>query len=195
MNTVSIFLPGSFEDAQLYMGHLVLFTTDRAAQLVELEPLMSRLETRYPDWRGLLTIMFARNDWLTGGVVSSLARNELLRRALNDATEKLAGSDLELERSDVDLMTLTGYRQGSNLILDTVFYGSRLYLGTTSGLFDYDIDWQRLAVTRSRQRIDARCVSAAAEYGAINASCEGDGLFTAYDEFGWRHAHGNGTSI
>ncbi len=52
----------------------------------------------YPDWRGLLTIMFARNDWLTGGVVSSLARNELLRRALNDATEKLAGSDLELDR-------------------------------------------------------------------------------------------------
>ena len=80
------------------------------------------------------------------------------------------------------------------MILDAVFYASRLYLGTTSGLFDYDIDWQGLTVDRSRKRHDARCVSATAEYGAVNASCENDGLFTGYDEFGWRHHPANGSA-
>jgi hypothetical protein len=193
MRTLRLFLPGSFEDAQLYMGHLVVFTSDGDAQLVELEALTNRLETRYPAWRGLLTLAFARNDWLTGAVMTSLTRNEDFADALNVAAEGLAGTELELGDDDVDLLPLHGFEQEGDVILDTVFYGARLYLGTTSGLFDFDIDWQERTVGRSRQRLDARCVAAAAEYGAVNASCEGEGLFTAYDEFGWRSHSTNGS--
>lgn len=193
MRLLRLFLPGSFEDAQLYMGHLIVFNTERDARLIELQALTSSLEAKYPAWEGVLTFAFARNDWLTGAVMTSLARNPVFAQALNTAVDQVASAELTLSDGDVDLLSLRGFRQDADLILDTVFYGSRLYLGTTSGVFDYDIDWQGLAVNSSRQRLDARCVSASAEYGAVNASCEGDGLFTGYDEFGWRRYAVNGS--
>ena len=193
MRILRLFIPGTFEDAQLYMGHLIAFTTDREARLVELQTLTAHLETRYPAWEGVLTFAFARNDWLTGSVMTSLARNQSLAEALNTVVDELVGEELVLSEADVGLVGLRGYSQQADVILDTVFYGSRIYLSTTSGLFDYDVDWQDLTVGSARQRLDARCVSATAEYGAINASCEDLGLFTGYDEFGWRHAT-NGSS-
>jgi hypothetical protein len=189
MKTLRLFIPGKFEDAQLYMGHLVVFTTERDVHMIEVQRLTNRLENLYPDWEGLLTLAFARNDWLGGGVMKSLMRNPRFRGALDSALDEATARDLVLERSDVEWSNLSGFRQNADLVLDTVFYGSRLYLGTTAGLFDYAIDWQSTTTDAPRRRIDARCVSAAAEYGAINASCEADGLFTGYDEFGWRRAN------
>ena len=186
MRFLRLFIPGSFEDAQLYMGHLVLFNTQRDARVVELERWTNRLERTYSDWAGVLTYAFARNDWLTGAVMTSLSRNAALAQALNTAVDELAAVELTLDDRDVELLGLRGFTPDADVILDTVLYGGRLYLGTTSGLFDYDIDWDVLTVEVARQRLDARCVSATAEYGAINASCEDDGLFTGYDEFGWR---------
>jgi hypothetical protein len=184
MKPVRLFLPGSFEDAQLYMGHLLVFTSEREVRAIELEPLTSRLETKYSEWRGLLTLAFARNDWLGGGPVTSLARNPAVSGALNQSFERMAGANLELDVKDVDFGRLGGYDQDAS-VLDSVFYGKRMYLGTTDGLFHYEIDWDFLTVTNAQQRIDARCVGATAEYGAVNASCEAEGLFTGYDEFGW----------
>ena len=189
MKLLRLFIPGSYEDAQLYMGHLVAFDTERDVQLIELEHLTAELETRYPAWQGVLTLAFARNDWLTGSVIAALARNPILAEALNAGVDQVAGTTLALDEEDVSPSSLYGFKQDADLILDTVFYGSRLYLGTTSGVFHYDIDWQRGVAGASRKRHDARCVGVTAEYGAVNASCEGDGLFTGYDEFGWR---GNG---
>lgn len=194
MKILRLFLPGSFEDAQLDMGHLVVFTTERDTRLIELEALTNRLEKKYPDWQGILTYAFARNDWLTGAVMTSLTRNPRFAEALSTALGELAGTRLDLSRNDVDLLGLNGFDQEADVVLDTIFYGRRLYLATTSGFFDYDIDWQDLTVDASHQRLDARCVSAVAEYGAANASCEDAGLFTGYDEFGWRGTLANGSS-
>lgn len=193
MKTLRLFIPGSFEDAQVYMGHLIAFTTERDTRLIELEPLTARLETAYPAWQGILKLAFARNDWLTGSVVTSLARNRRVADALNKSVDELSTEELVVTGDDVDFHRLEGFTQKADVVLDTVLYGSRLYLGTTSGLFDYDIDWQRRKVHRMRQRIDARCVAASAEYGAVNASCEADGLFTGYDEFGWTASYGDGS--
>jgi hypothetical protein len=192
MKILRLFFPGSFEDAQLYMGHLVVFSTERDVRLVEIQELTEDLEARYPAWKGVLTFCFARNDWLTSGAMTSLARNPALAQTLNATVDGLAATDLALDEHDVDLLGLQDFKQEADVILDTVFYGSRLYLGTSAGLFDYDIDWQRLTVDMSRERLEARCVSATAEYGAVNASCEDEGLFTGYDEFGWRGFSANG---
>jgi hypothetical protein len=195
MTLLRIFIPGRFEDAQLYMGHLIVFTLERDAAVVELAPLTSRLETAHDEWKGVLTLAFARNDWLTGGPVSSLTRNPQLAGALNDALARLADHQLVLDEDEVNYDRLRDFEPRSDIILDSVLYGSRLYLGTTEGLFDWDIDWDAKRVMRSRRRSDARCVRASAEYGTVNASCEGDGLFTGYDEFGWRQASASGSSL
>lgn len=194
MKTLRLFIPGNFEDAHLYMGHLVVFTTERDVGLIEIEALTGRLETKYPQWRGLLKFAFARNDWLTGGVVGALSRSPLVADALNQAVDQLAGAELGVDDETVAFEPLSEFSQDADLVLDAVFYGRRLYLATTSGLFDYDIDWNALLVRNSRRRVEARCVNASAEYGAINASCEDDGLFTGYDEFGWRGYGSDGSS-
>ncbi|MBJ7470347.1 MAG: hypothetical protein JHD16_03560 [Solirubrobacteraceae bacterium] len=186
MKSIRLFLPGEFDDAQLYMGHLLLFTADRDVRAVELEPLTSRLETRYSEWRGLLTLAFARNDWLGSGAMTAIGRNALVAEALNMGFERMAGKVLELDDADFEALHLEGFRQEASAILDSVLYGARMYLGTTEGLYHYDIDWDALTVSSDAKRTDARCVRATAEYGAINASCEADGLLTGYDEFGWR---------
>lgn len=185
MKTIRLFLPGRFEDAQLYMGHLLLITSEGGLRAVELEPLTSRLETRYSEWRGLLTLAFARNDWLGGGPVSALSRNPLVAATLNDAFGAMAERTLAIENHDVGLLDVEGYNQPASTVLDSELYAGRMYLGTTEGLFDAELDLQNMSVTSPRRRIDARCVAAVAEYGTVNASCEGDGLFSGFDEFGW----------
>jgi hypothetical protein len=195
MKAIRLFLPGAFEDAQLYMGHLLLFTADGGLQAIELEPLTKRLETRYADWRGLLTLAFARNDWLSGGPVSSLARNPGVAAALNSGFEAMAGTVLELDTSDVALQHLAGYTHPAGTVLDSEFYARRMYLGTTEGLFHFGVDFDDLAVSTGQRRIDARCVAATAEYGAINASCEADGLFSGFDEFAWAGLQSRGALV
>jgi len=192
MKILRMFFPGTFEDAQVYMGHLALFTADRDVRFVELQRLASRLELRHPAWRGVMTMAFARNDWLRGQVVEALTNNRQIASTLNDALTDVADTELVVDADAIETEGLGRFTPDADLILDTAFYGSRLYLATNDGLFDYDIDWQLLRVDRSRKRLDARCVSANAEYGAVNASCESDGLFTGYDEFGWR---GHATNV
>lgn len=67
MKLLRLFIPGSYEDAQLYMGHLVAVDSERVLRLVEVERLAQQLESRYPAWQGVLTFAFARNDWLKLG--------------------------------------------------------------------------------------------------------------------------------
>ena len=98
MKILRLFVPGKFEDAQLYMGHLVVFTTERDARLVELQDLTTRLEARYPSWKGVLTFAFARNDWLTGGVMTALTQNPSLASALNTAVDEVAEAELRSRR-------------------------------------------------------------------------------------------------
>ena len=64
--------------------------------------------------------------------------------AINAVAEQVAGNGAcKLSDEDVALLPLDGFEQDGDVILDTSFYGARLYLGTTAGLFDYDIDWQK----------------------------------------------------
>ena len=188
MRLARLFIPGNFEDAQLYMGHLVAFTAEREVRVLALDNLAARLEVSHPDWKGLLQLCFARNDWMNSGQFEILRKNERLAAAMDAALDEIDGGELALEDGEFYLTPLGGFEQEADLVLDTALYGRRIYLGTTQGLFDYEIDWQQLQVERRRQRHEARCVATNPKYGSINASCEEDGLFTGFDEFGWRGA-------
>src|SRR5436305_1680723 len=101
------------------MGHLLLFTSNGALRAVELEPLTNRLETRYEQWRGLLTLAFARNDWLGGGPVTSLARNPTIAAALNASFDAMGETELELDEGDVEMINVGGYDQPASTVLDS----------------------------------------------------------------------------
>ena len=191
MRILKLFIPGDFEDAQLYMGYLLAFTADRQLRIVELEPLTHALHERYPMWRGLLTFAFARNDWLVTSQFHTLMSNDAFANPLRAVIDHFPAEGLEVD-VDPNAEELLGFSVEGDVVLDTLFYASRMYIGTEAGFFDFDVDWQSKQVSRSRKRLDARCVSASAEFGAVNASCEEEGLFTGYDEFGWSTAADGG---
>ena len=191
MRILKLFIPGDFEDAQLYMGYLLAFTADRQLRIVELEPLTHALHERYPMWRGLLTFAFARNDWLVTSQFHTLMSNDAFADPLRAVIDHFPAEGLEVD-VDPNAEELLGFSVEGDVLLDTLFYASRMYIGTEAGFFDFDVDWQSKQVSRSRKRLDARCVSASAEFGAVNASCEEEGLFTGYDEFGWSTAADGG---
>lgn len=184
MKVLRLFIPGRFEDVQLYMGHLVAFTEDRDVRLLELEPFATRLGEQYAEWQGIAVLAFARNDWLSTSQFKTMAATPGVSDALRTNLAKLSRFPLVVEPPAIE--PLHGLRLRANVLLDTLFYGTRLYVGTDAGFYHVDIDWQEKEAREMRKRIDARCVSVSAEYGTVNASCEEDGLFSGYDEFGWR---------
>lgn len=184
MNVLRLFIPGRFEDVQLYMGHLVAFSEDHDVGLLELEPFATRLGSEYPEWQGIAVLAFARNDWLSSSQFRTVSAIPAVREGLRRNLAKLARSPLVVERPAIE--PIHGLRLQANVLLDTLFYGTRLYFGTDAGFHHVEIDWQMKEAREVRRRTDARCVSVSAEYGTVNASCEDDGLFSGYDEFGWR---------
>jgi hypothetical protein len=194
MNVLHLFIPGRFDDAQLYMGHLVVFTEEREVMLLELEAYTKSMEDSYTEWRGLATSAFARNDWLASAPMRTILRSEEIEARWRAGLERVSAEPFVADVCE-GMEVLRGFETEATVLLDSNFYGRRLYLGTDLGLFHFDIDWQSQQVETRRQRNDARCISTSAAYGAVNASCERAGLFTAYDEFGWAGRDEGGTAL
>lgn len=184
MRVLRLFIPGEYQDVQLYMGHLVAFTAPDQVEAIELEPLASAIGEKFHEWSGVAVAAFARNDWLGSAQFHNWMTNSAVSGALRSTIAELEDQPLVIEK--VDFKPLHGFSLKASVLLDTLFYGRRLYVGADSGFYDFDIDWGNVSVRRLRRRLDMRCVSASAEYGAVNASCEDEGLYTGYDEFGWR---------
>jgi len=184
MTVLRLFIPGRFEDAQLYMGHLVVFSDERDVCMLELQPFTERLEDSYSEWKGIATAAFARNDWLASAQIKNLMCSPDLAALWSSALQRVAPEPLAPEIGTA-LEPLRGFEIEASVLLDSNLYGGRLYLGADSGLFHFDIDWREHRIDAYRQRTDARCVDISAAWGTLNASCESAGLLTAYDEFGW----------
>ena len=72
------------------------------------------------------------------------------------------------------------------ILLDTTVYNGRVYMAADSGLFHVDAGWDVGAFEWGtvRKRHDARCIATSAKYGSISVSCEEEGLFASFDDFG-----------
>jgi hypothetical protein len=76
----------------------------------------------------------------------------------------------------------------ANAVLDMTIYYGRLYVATDSGLYHLDIDWNDdsdLGRDPPERRFDWSCLSTLVGFGAVGTSCGEEGLFCAFDEFGW----------
>lgn len=183
MSFARLFIPGEFDDAQLYMGHLITFGSDRSISICELEELTQSIEENDAQWRGIATPVFARNEWLSSNVFESLMRQKSVAKAWRNELNRLSDEVLEV-RPD-ELRPIDDLRVPSDRVLDSHLYGNRLYVGTNEGFFHSELELFRGYSSPFSKRSDARCISTSASYGAVNASCESDGLLTGFDEFGW----------
>jgi len=191
MRIVKLFLPGRFEDAYLYMGRLLVLTEERTLREYNLDRITDFIDTGEQGYgygyAPIATTMFARNDWLASSQFKLLMQNNLLLQAFLAALDRFPQPFLDLANAapaiiDVEL------RIPGHLLLDMTIYNKRLYVGADTGLYHVDLDWNTnvpMTIHTPQRRMDARCISTSANYGAVTASCGNDGLFTILDDFGW----------
>jgi hypothetical protein len=192
MKVLSIFIPGRYEDAYVYRGRLILLTENLSIRVCYLEEVAEFLEAQYPQTKPIPTFMFSRNDWLAGATFKSLMQNEEVANATVSLFDEFPQPYVEMKESflseeqDLDVP--------ARVILDLTIYNDRLYLGADSGFYHQNIEWEKNETKlhgKYTKRHDARCIGVSARFGAVNASCGDDGLFSSVDDFDWINASNN----
>lgn len=184
MRVARLFIRGQYEDVQLYMGHLLLWTTEGTVRVFSLSSVAALVDQMVPSQPPLGELLFARNDLLEPSRRTSPLRDKSVRRAFLEQLADFPG-DLEMDERRLDGQEFE-LSVKAQVLLDTTVYNGRIYMAADTGLFDVDAVWEQGAFEwgATRKRLDARCVSALAKFGSISASCEQEGLFASFDDFG-----------
>lgn len=194
MHALRIHVPGDFEDAFLYMDHIVAVGGDRALMWTSLGKLLH--DTLPTQLEALGELFFRRNDLLAQEGTATLLRDPSVRLLVQTT---FARNEEAFLAEPSDWFTSGEYARllGTAYVLDLHIYNQRLYLGTTEGLLHADLTTEsedEFFLSRLAKRTDARCLSIATRFGTLAASCEDAGLLVAYDEFA-ELGHGTGSSL
>jgi|GEM_PF-2567293 len=198
MKIARLFLPGRFEDAYVYMGNLLVITEQRTLLVYYLKQILDNLEDQYPDLAPVIAMMFANNNWRHDRLFKSFLKNPKIADIILKTFDKFPLPYLEVNKEiTTDAMrTEDEIHISDQVLLDFFAYNRRLYIGASSGFYHLDVEWEDNRKSRSGQtfirgkplkRLDTRCISISAGFGAVNASCGREGLFAALDEFRWMH--------
>lgn len=195
MKILKFFIPGNqFDEAYIYMGHLIIINIDRSIIFYELEKLAENIDSNLGGELPTASYFFARQDWLTQKPFKKLLTDEGIRDAFMKNTDRLLEQLIHTQDHSHFLPNAIQFDLPikSKDILDLHCYGKRIYLGTTDGFYHIDIDWGKMEFEIFKKRLDYSCVSLSAAYGVVNASCAEEGLHSAYYElFGYDNKHDN----
>ncbi len=192
MRILKLFIPGRFEDAYAYRGHLVTLTENGTLRLYDLGRIAERIDEQFPQVAPVATLLFARNDWLASEQFRSLMSNQSVARAVLSTMRQFPQPFVPIDRLATDELEEEDLKITTDMFLDMSIYNNRLYLGADNGLYHVDLDWSSPSVTlrhRPTKRIDAKCLHTLTGYGTVSASCGDDGLHTFINEFGQFDGH------
>jgi hypothetical protein len=183
MKIAQLFFKGNYEDAYAYKGWLNCVTCDHTLEMYNLEQVAAQIDPT--ERSGIASYYcFARNDLLKTEQFRTLMRDKSIRYSFFNLVDRLPPT-AEVKLEEGQYLKKTQLKLQADVILDLLFYNSRLYLGAETGVFDVDVDWTAKEINgRLRKRHDAKCLNLSAGMGAVNASCGNDGLFSAIDDFG-----------
>ena len=184
MKILSIRIPGRFEDAFIYRGHLLAITEEMSIRRYALNKLIENLYNEFPSGIPVLSHLFLRNDWLGNEQFQALLSNPKIAHTfltLFDSLEALSvKSELNAPPQNEQALNLD-----ARVVLDMDIYNDALYLGTDAGLYSSRIEVDNIKpVLMLNKRLDAPCLNTSARYGIIKASCGQDGLFAAIEQQG-----------
>ncbi|MBD2448051.1 hypothetical protein H6G76_12910 [Nostoc sp. FACHB-152] len=126
-----------------------------------------------------------RNDWID---------HERFRHRINDETgkaeflraiEQIQSLSIEIDTDFIEAVEWD-LRINADILLDLNIYNGRLYVGSNTGLYHLDLDWESESlapIDDTKKRTDAKCIHTTAKYGTVNASCGSDGWFSFLDDF------------
>jgi hypothetical protein len=192
MKAVQLFIPGSFEEAWLYMDHLLLLTDDGEILVAPADEIRSKLEEITP--ASLLSgVALFHSDYIYPTLRYQKVWAGRLREQLHAEVPLLSDVPLEVSLRELQLSHFE-IPSGAQSPLDVHIYSRRVYLGSVSGLFNVDVEWGEHATPLNdwRQRVDASCSSITAKYGALMASCGSEGLLTSIEDVYWLAPYGIG---
>src|SRR5262245_40556433 len=137
MKAVSLFIPGRFEDAHLYMGQLIILTEARSVRVCSLESVVDALEVRLADGRPIPTLMFLRNDWLVSDQFKQFTKGKEISEAFLSSFDSFPRPFVELQEGVLHTREYD-LRIPAQVLLDSTIYNGRLYVGANSGFYDID---------------------------------------------------------
>ncbi|MDJ0677774.1 MAG: hypothetical protein QNJ36_20730 [Calothrix sp. MO_167.B42] len=185
MKVVSLRFPGRFEDAFLYMGRLITITENHSVRAYDMEKIVNKLQEEDETLLDAPKLLFFRNDWID---------NERFRYRIDDdngkvsflnAVNKLQLQSIEIDENFIETVEWD-LKIDADFLLDLNIYNGRLYIGTNTGLYHLDLDWEAESITpidEAQKRIDAKCIHTTAKFGTVNASCGSEGWFSFLDDF------------
>lgn len=184
MRIVQLSFPGRFEDAFLYMGRLIVITEKHSVRIYDMESVVNKLEEN----KVLLdapTLLFFRNDLIKSPGFRDRLDNETGKESFLKAVNRLASEPIKITTDFVKPVEWD-LKIAADIMLDLNIYNGRLYIGTDTGLYHLDLDWEAKTtkpINTAQKRLDAKCIHTTAKYGTVNASCGSDGWFSFLDDF------------
>lgn len=181
MKVLHAVIPGQWEDAYLYRGHLFAISCERTLVIVPYDELVRSLDIRL-NAGGIIRALFERNDWLAADPLRSILAHPELAQPVQKLTDRWAAEPLDLSINEVED---TSDLPAMGTPLDISIYASRLLLAGTSGLWDLPLEFvgREAYAAEPKKRIDARCQQTYARLGAVFASCGSDGLHVGFEYF------------
>jgi hypothetical protein len=177
MKTATLYIPGNYEDAYLYMGWLVVVTAQRSFRFYSLDEIVAAIGKQVPASAYIAELMFRHNEWLTSAQFRSLTRTP-------SSTHDIAAQFDLFPKPYLQIPPEVGFHEhdvriGTNVVLDYLIYNRQMYVGSKDGLFSAFVDWESdlpSLPSQFERKLDARCLNLTGKFGAIVASCGDDGL-------------------
>jgi hypothetical protein len=131
------------------------------------------------------TLLFFRNDLIKSPGFRDRLDNENGKESFLKAVNRLASEPIKITTDFVKPVEWD-LKIPADIMLDLNIYNGRLYIGTNTGLYHLDLDWEAKTtkpINTAQKRLDAKCIHTTAKYGTVNASCGFDGWFSFLDDF------------
>ena len=185
MKSVQLFIEGKFEEAWLYMNHLLLLTDDGDVVVASADQMRDQLESKTSAAR-LAGVSLFHSDWIYPTRSYQYVWANRLRAQLKREVKQLPENPLEVSLGDLDFEHFA-IPSRADTPLDVHIYSRRVYLGSAGGLFSVDVEWgdEPAPVSSWNHRFDVACSSVTAKYGAFLASCGKDGLLSSLESVYW----------
>lgn len=182
-NTVEFKIKANLIDCYLYAGYLFLIMSNGRITYVSYHRVIHRLKERYPQYAGLIDLIFLHNEYS-----KSLAGKILLGiQEIKDETKRLwlrASKEIDFT---LDFTEIEPYCEElgdwQSMPLDIRMYAMRLFMGTKEGLFESRLNMEekgyKLHPSSLDKLFDTKVINLNAKNGSLIISADREGLFGA----------------
>ena len=171
---VKMTIPGEWQEVWLYKDLLLLWDRQGSTYVAAVDSLVDEIRRRYDERVAYLAkLMLFRYDWKSGEQFRFLMEIPSVRA---EVIAPFSDQSLQITLPS-SIMKLSGLRSFEGAFLDSEVYANRVYMASTSGLFEAVLDPKHpFDDTAFTPLLEGRVSSVAAKYLSVNASVQDTGL-------------------